>query len=93
MMIRSCEATVTIENELGLHARAATVFVQVASKYRSDIFVTKDGREINGKSMLGVLTLIALKGTKIRIRAEGVDASEAIAALKELVAAKFGENH
>ena len=90
-MSNTYEAAVTIENELGLHARAATVFVQVASKYEADVFVIKDGREINGKSIMGVLTLIALKGTEICIRAQGEDAVEAVNALVKLVEAKFGE--
>ena len=87
----TCEATVTIVNELGLHARAATVFVQVASKFQADILVEKDEREVNGKSILGVMTLIAIKGARIRIKARGDDAAEAVEALKELVAARFGE--
>lgn len=85
------EVTLTIENELGLHARAATMFVQSASKFESEITVHKDGREVNGKSIMGVLTLVASKGSKIHIRAQGRDAQDALAALEKLVADKFGE--
>lgn len=85
------EVTLTIENELGLHARAATMFVQTASKFASEITVHKDGREVNGKSIMGVLTLVASKGSQIHIRAEGGDAQDALAALEKLVADKFGE--
>ena len=91
-MSTSYEKAVTIENELGLHARAATVFVQVASKFEADVYVLKDGREINGKSIMGVLTLIALKGNEICVRADGPDAVEAVNALVNLVANKFGED-
>ena len=87
----SCEATLLIENELGLHARAATVFVRVASKYESTVYITKDGRQVNGKSIMGVLTLVASKGTEIQLRADGPDAEYAIAALSQLVRDKFGE--
>ncbi len=90
-MSMSCEATLTIQNELGLHARAATVFVQMASEYQADVFITKDGREVNGKSIMGVLTLVASKGTQIHLRAEGSDAEEMIGALSRLVHEKFGE--
>ncbi len=90
-MSMSYEATLTIRNELGLHARAATVFVQMASGYQADVFITKDGREVNGKSIMGVLTLVASKGTQIHLRAEGPDAEEMIGALSRLVHEKFGE--
>jgi phosphocarrier protein HPr len=92
-MTITTEVVLTIENELGLHARAATLFVQVASKFCSDIFVTKDGREVSGKSIMGVLTLVASKRSKICVKASGSDAEEALLALSELVANKFGEQH
>jgi phosphocarrier protein len=88
---RSSRATLTIINELGLHARAATVLVQLASKYESDLFITKDGREINGKSIMGVLLLTATKGTDIDLCARGADCDELIAAISALVADRFGE--
>ncbi len=91
-MSHFCEATLRIENELGLHARAATLFVQITSKYESTITVTKDGRDVNGKSIMGVLTLVASKGSEIHVRAEGPDAEEVIESLRRLVKDKFGED-
>ena len=91
-MSESFEAILTIENELGLHARAATLFVQVASQYKAEVFVAKDGREANGKSIMGILTLVAAKGSQIAVRAEGEDAEQAVIAIAELVASKFMES-
>ncbi len=90
-MTQMSEVTLTIVNELGLHARAATLFVQTASQYEADVFVSKDGQEVNGKSILGILTLIAIKDSQIAIRAEGPGAEQAIEALEQLVAQRFGE--
>jgi len=81
-----------IVNELGLHARAATKFVQTSNRYRSDVAVEKDGQVVNGKSIMGVLMLVASKGTSIRVRCSGADAQACLDALRELVAAKFGED-
>jgi len=86
------EVTLTIANDLGLHARAATMFVQVASKYEAEVTVMKDGREVNGKSIMGILTLVASKGSKLHLRVEGHDAGDVIAELVELVDGKFGED-
>lgn len=80
-----------ILNELGMHARAATKFVQTANKFKSAIAVEKDGQEVNGKSIMGVLMLVAAKGTTITVKAKGEDATEALAALAALVKDKFGE--
>ena len=85
------ERKVLIQNELGLHARAATKLVQLASKYPCDVTVTKDGHEVNGKSIMGVLMLVASKGTTITLRAKGPQAGEAIAAMVALIDDKFGE--
>ena len=85
------ELTLTILNELGLHARAATLFVQEASKHQAEVFVVKDGREVSGKSIMGILTLVASKGTQIHVRAEGIDAEAALLGLSSLVEQKFGE--
>ena len=90
-MTDSSEAILTIENELGLHARAATLLVQTASRYESDVYIIKDGREVNGKSIMGILTLVATKGTKIRVQARGPDAEACVAAIGKLVKEKFGE--
>jgi phosphocarrier protein HPr len=82
----------TIINDLGLHARAATLLVQTASQYNSDLYISKDGRQINGKSIMGVLLLTAGKGTELEIEAIGPDCNELIAAIEELVKNKFGED-
>jgi phosphocarrier protein len=85
------QMVVTIRNQLGLHARAATRFVQLASKYPCEVSVTKDGQKVNGKSIMGVLMLVASCGTDIAIEASGSRAEEAGAALVALVESKFGE--
>jgi len=82
----------TIQNKVGLHARPAAVFVQTAVKFKSNIIVEKDGKEINAKSIIGVLSLGAEKGSKIIIKIEGEDEQEAMKALKELVHNNFGED-
>lgn len=85
------EKTMLIQNELGLHARAATKLVQTASKFPCEITVTKDGHEVNGKSIMGVLMLVASKGTTVTIKAKGDKAAEAVAAIGALIDDKFGE--
>jgi phosphocarrier protein len=87
----SVEREFDILNRLGLHARAAAQMVRLANGFASDIRVAKDGMEVNGKSIMGVLMLAAPKDTKILIHAIGPDAEEAMAAIGELIAAKFGE--
>lgn len=86
------EKRITIQNKKGLHARAATMFVQAAAKFPCEITLAKDGPEVNGKSILSLLTLVAPYGTKITLRAKGERAAEAIAALSALVDSKFGED-
>jgi len=83
--------TVTIQNKLGLHARAAASFVKTAFRFKSDIFLSKDEETANGKSIMGLLTLAAEKGTAVTIKAVGPDAQEAVLALAELINDKFGE--
>jgi phosphocarrier protein len=85
------EQTVTIQNRLGLHARACSVFVKQAAKYASHIVVARDGLEVNGKSILGVMMLAAERGAEILLRAEGPDETEALAGLVKVVNDKFGE--
>jgi phosphocarrier protein len=85
------ERTVTIQNRLGLHARACSVFVKEAAKYASHIIVARDGLEVNGKSILGVMMLAAEKGAEILLRTEGPDETEAMEALVRVVDDKFGE--
>jgi phosphocarrier protein len=85
------EKKMLIQNELGLHARAATKLVQLATKYPCEITISKDGNEVNGKSIMGVLMLVASKGTWIVLKAKGDKAQEAIDALAKLIDDKFGE--
>ena len=86
------EKTVTIKNRLGLHARPAALFVKTAAQFNSDISVIKDGLEVNGKSIMGVMMLAAEQGSKLTIRANGEDEQEAIAALEKLIEDKFYED-
>lgn len=81
----------TVKNKLGLHARAAAVFVRVSSKYESEIKLVKDSYEVNGKSILGVLSLAATKGSEIEVTANGGDAEDAIDGIEELIESGFGE--
>lgn len=91
-MSENAEGTFEIVNELGLHARAATKFVQTANKFKCDVEVEKDGQVVNGKSIMGVLMLVAAKGTSIAIRARGAEAAACVEALGELVNGRFGED-
>ena len=79
------EKKLTIQNEQGLHARPAAIFVQIANKYESDIAVKKGGQEVNGKSIMGLLTLAAEKGAKLCIKVNGPDAKEAIEELEKVI--------
>jgi len=84
--------TFTIRNKLGLHARAASQFVQLANKFTSDILVAKSDQEVNGKSIMGILILAATQGAEITVRAVGEDAESALAALGALIEDGFGED-
>ncbi len=86
------EREATIVNSLGLHARPAAQFVRLASSFASDILVSKDGIDVNGKSIMGVMMLAAECGSAICIRASGDDAERAVDALAKLVADGFGES-
>ena len=86
------DKTVTIINKLGLHARAAAKFVTLASSFASDIKVARNGQEVNGKSIMGVMMLAASKGTDITLIINGNDETEAIKKLSELVQERFGED-
>ena len=85
------ERTFIIVNALGLHARAAAQLVQTANRYRAEIHIEKDGMQVNGKSIMGVLTLAAAKGSSIMVSCEGDDAEAAMAALAKLIESGFGE--
>lgn len=80
-----------IINRLGLHARAAAKFVSVASGFESSIQVSRDERQVNGKSIMGVMMLAASRGTSIEVTADGPDEQQALEALTNLVAGRFGE--
>jgi phosphocarrier protein len=81
----------TIKNKLGLHARAAATFVRLLNKFSSDIKLVKDGYEVNGKSILGVLSLAAVKGSQVEVVVEGEDAREALSEIEKLIENGFGE--
>lgn len=85
------EGTVEIINKLGIHARPAALFVKEAVKYKSDIFVLKNGQEVNGKSIMGVMMLAVECGSKITIKARGPDSEDAVQALVKLARSKFEE--
>ncbi len=86
------QRTLKIRNKLGLHARPASLLVTEALKYRSDIFISKDGERLNGKSIMGILMLAAGKDTIITIEAEGEDAEAALDSLEDLIVRrKFDE--
>ncbi len=82
---------VTVENQVGLHARPATFFIQKANEFKSSIWVEKEERRVNAKSLLGVLSLGIVKGTTITLIADGVDEKEAVDALTSLIESNFGE--
>lgn len=81
----------TVNNQVGLHARPATFFIQKANEFKSSIWVEKDERRVNAKSLLGVLSLGIVKGTAINLIADGADEEEAVDALVALIDSNFGE--
>ena len=85
------ERTWTIENRLGLHARPAALFVQVAGRFRAQIKVSRDNLEVNGKSVMGLMMLAAECGSQIRVMADGPDEQEAVLELQKLFERKFDE--
>jgi phosphocarrier protein len=82
---------ITIKNKLGMHARAAVKFVNVANRFKSSVKIEKDGNEIDGKSILGILTLAAVQGTEIVLKVSGKDEDKALSALLELINNNFLE--
>ncbi len=88
----TAERTVTIVNRNGLHARPAAEIVKTAARFKSDIVLIRDDLEVNGKSIMGVMMLAAEFGSTLQLRANGPDAEQAVAALADLVAARFGEH-
>jgi phosphocarrier protein len=85
------EKTFTIVNTLGLHARAAAQLVQTANRFQSEVLIVKEGASVNGKSIMGVLTLAAARGSEITVSCEGADAEPALATLAKLIESGFGE--
>ena len=90
--VQKIEKEVTIVNRLGLHARPAAMFVRVASRHRAEVWVAKEGEEVNGKSIMGLMMLAAGQGSKLRIRCDGADADKAMEELEELIKAGFNED-
>lgn len=86
------EREIVIENRNGLHARPAAMFVKISSRYKSEVWVEKDGERVNGKSIMGLMMLAAGKGSRLRVIAEGPDADKVLAELAALVDSKFGED-
>ena len=86
------ERDVAIRNRLGLHARAAAKFVQTASRFQSEIKIRKNGEEVDGKSILGLLLLAASQGTRITLAVYGEDEAAAFAAVEDLIARSFDED-
>ena len=84
-------AELTIVNKLGLHARASAKLTQVASGFQSEVWLTRNGRRVNAKSIMGVMMLAAGKGAAVTVEADGADAEAALAAIRALIADKFGE--
>jgi len=81
----------TIVNKLGLHARASAKLTQVASGFQSEVWLTRNGRRVNAKSIMGVMMLAAGKGAAVTVEADGADAQAALEAIRALIADKFGE--
>ena len=87
----AASAELTIVNKLGLHARASAKLTQVASGFKSDVWLTRNGRRVNAKSIMGVMMLAAGKGATVTVEADGEDAQAALSALRALIADRFGE--
>jgi len=85
------EHVVRIRNRLGLHARAAVKFVNLANRFTADVRIEKDGSDVDGKSILGILTLAATQGSEITLRLNGDDEAAALRAIVELIDGRFGE--
>jgi phosphocarrier protein len=83
--------TAEIVNKLGLHARASAKLTQVASAFQCEIWIARNGRRVNAKSIMGVMMLAAGQGTKVTVEASGADAEQALAAILQLIGDKFGE--
>ncbi len=85
------EKDIEVMNSLGLHARPASMLVKLTTRFKSEIYVQKDSDRVNGKSIMGIITLAAGKGAKLRFTIEGADAQDAMKQIQELFESKFGE--
>ena len=85
------ERVMTVKNRMGLHARPAALFVQEAGKFKSQIYVVKDGLQVNGKSVMGLMLLAAESGSKLTVKADGPDEAQALEALEKLFERRFDE--
>lgn len=90
-MSTSIKTELLVKNRMGIHARPAAMFVKIASRYEAEIFVEKDGERVNGKSIMGLMMLAAGPGSRLVLEAIGVDASQAIEELTQLLANRFDE--
>jgi len=91
IMSTSIKTELLVENKMGIHARPAAMFVKIASRYEAEIFVEKDGERVNGKSIMGLMMLAAGPGSRLVLEAIGVDASQAVEELTQLLAKRFDE--
>ncbi len=85
------QQTVTVVNKLGMHARPSAMFVTEATRFEADVYVSKDGTKVNGKSIMGVMMLAAEKGSELLLEVNGADEEAALAALVKVIASGFGE--
>ena len=92
MSTEGYKISITIKNKLGLHTRAATLFVQLASSFPCEVYLAKDSQEVNGKSIMGILMLVAAEGTTVTVRCSGEKQEEACHSLVKLIESKFGES-
>ena len=88
---KALERTLTVQNQMGIHARPAAMIVRVTNKFTSEVFFEKDDEQVNGKSIMGLMMLAAGKGSQIKTLASGPDATECLDALEELFSTKFDE--
>ena len=88
---QKCCKDLVILNKLGMHARPSARFVKISNRYKAEILVEKDGEQVNGKSIMGLMMLAAGQGSKLRVTAEGPDAQQAIQDLEQLVQSRFDE--
>jgi phosphocarrier protein len=84
-------ADALVDNKLGLHARAAAKLTELATRFQSEVWLTRNGRRVNAKSIMGVMMLAAAKGAIVTVETDGTDADAALTAIQDLIANKFGE--